>query len=83
MEADKSKPSSEGHSKMATCYLMMVSQAKSKEEMNMYAVLEHGMITMVFPTYDEACEYLDNVALGWDSSMGLFDVGIIPYDEEV
>ena len=48
----------------------------------MYAVLEHGMVTMVFPTYDEACEYLDNVALGWDSSMCLFDVGIIPYDEE-
>ena len=60
----------------------MVSLNQSKEEMNMYAVLEHGIRTF-FGTYEECCDYLDNVALGWDSCRGsLFDVGIIPYDEE-
>ena len=47
----------------------------------MYAVLEQGHRTF-FGTYEECCEYLDNVYPGWETSMRLLDVGIVPFDRE-
>lgn len=46
-----------------------------------YAVLESGHITFI-GTYEECCEYPDNVALGWETGMRVLDVGIIPFDGE-
>lgn len=47
----------------------------------MYAVLEQGHRTF-FGTYEECCEYLDNVYYGWETGTRLLDVGIIPCDDE-
>lgn len=44
-----------------------------------YAVVENGHKTF-FGTYEECCDYLDNVALGWES--GIHDVSIVPCDED-
>lgn len=46
----------------------------------MYDVLEHGVRTMTFETYEEACEYLDNV-FGSDMWF-MYDYGIIPHDDK-
>ena len=49
--------------------------------MENYAVLEQGHQVFV-GTYEECCEYLDNVYYGWETGTRLLDVGIIPYAGE-